>query len=865
MGFVRGREESGRGRRSMGRRAGLFWPALLALGALAFSSGQARASTAWGSTNNFDVVNDTGSETHGFEIELEDTHSTDITYTYDWNHYGTPKITQDDTDPAHPRVFVRWASAKKPDGTWAAYTAVPAGPIDPTQGHQFTNPAVNFGGEHFGVGYRNIPSAIRYHWMMDNGAGVLILGPLVQVATPTFLYNPPQAGAPAQVQAVIAPPPPEVPDPLEFGPAMWVKEIRTTTHNSEEVRLRDLISKDPDSPERKDWTNGEPDEVEVEWQLLQTDYNSGNGGANGELAGAPEDLNNGDEVITRRYEFYEYTGPIDAESGEAMADNVAADGVHGVGTKRVNGVNVDLSTVAVVGLFLGAQMSAVDAQAGVGLIDHLEDGAVGTPYAARTVVIGGNDPFTATSSGSLPPGMAFDPVTGVLSGTPTASGVYSFTVNAQDAGTPLKTKKYTLTIAEAGVALPQRSVIDTSVSPAGSGTTTGDGAYVNGTIITVVATPRPGFAFAKWLDNGTVVSTAPRYSFNTTVARSLLATFVPAPTLTLSINSPAPANEGTAAAPGSATFVVTLSAPSTKRVTVGYATADGTARAGQDYVGRSGTLSFAPGSTSATITVRFIGDSSDGPAETFTVNLANATNAAIRAGRGVGTITSTNPPPSVSIYDLARAEGNAGTSAFTFTAGLSAPSEYTVTVRYATANGTALAGVDYTAAAGTLTFAPGVTRRTVTVPVRGDALNEASEAFLVNLSAPTHATLGRAQGRGTILNDDPLPALSINDVARAEVSSGATLFTFTVSLSAASGQSVTVRYATANGSATAGTDYIAASGVLTFGPGVTTRPITIAAKADALVEPSEAFLVNLSAPTKATIARGQGTGTITPP
>jgi hypothetical protein len=91
-----------------------------------------------------------------------------------------------------------------------------------------------------------------------------------------------------------------------------VKEIRTTSHNNNEVRLRDLVSDDPDDPNDKNWRNGEPDEVEVEWQILQTDFKKKDGGRNGELQGAPEDLNNGDEIVTRRYEFFNAAfGPID--------------------------------------------------------------------------------------------------------------------------------------------------------------------------------------------------------------------------------------------------------------------------------------------------------------------------------------------------------------------------------------------------------------------------------------------------------------------------------------------------------------------------------------------------------------------------
>lgn len=131
--------------------------------ALAMLTQPLRASIAYGSINNFDTVNDTGHECHGFEIEIEDCRSTDISYTYDYNHYGTSKITQDDSVPGHPKCIIRWASKKNPDGSWASYTAIPSGPVQPTDGHQFTNPSVNFGGEHFGVGYNVAVGAVRYN------------------------------------------------------------------------------------------------------------------------------------------------------------------------------------------------------------------------------------------------------------------------------------------------------------------------------------------------------------------------------------------------------------------------------------------------------------------------------------------------------------------------------------------------------------------------------------------------------------------------------------------------------------------------------------------------------------------------------
>ncbi len=103
--------------------------ALLALaGALACLTGMSpslRASQAYGSINNFDCVNDTGVECHGFEIEAEGVHSRDVSYTYNWNHYGTPSLVDDTSDPARPKVIVRYASARTTNGAWAAYTAIP--------------------------------------------------------------------------------------------------------------------------------------------------------------------------------------------------------------------------------------------------------------------------------------------------------------------------------------------------------------------------------------------------------------------------------------------------------------------------------------------------------------------------------------------------------------------------------------------------------------------------------------------------------------------------------------------------------------------------------------------------------------------
>ncbi len=488
------------------------------IGLLAIGGNRLEASQAYGSINNFDAVNDTGSECHGFEIELDDIHSTDITYTFDWNHYGTPQISEDNTDPLHPKVLVEYQSGKTPTGDWAAFTAIPAAPIAPTQGHQFTDPSVNFGGEHFGVGYSGVPSNIKYHWLMDDGSGNLVQGPAVSVGTPVFSYIPPVAAVPAKIQAVIVPPEVE-PTVLEFGHASWVKEIRTSTHNNRDVKLRELMTKDEVYPKNAaSWENQEPAEVEMEWQLLQTEFAAVGGGKNGELQGAPEPLEKGDEVITRRYEFYAYVGPIDPETGEALADVVAKDGIHGTNT---------YSTTVIVGKFLGSQMSAARAVATVGLVDHVQDGEVGVPFPARKLVIAGAAPFTASRTGTIPAGMTFDKITGILSGTPNTAGKYSFKIRANDGILPVAERNYIITVATPGAVVPPHSAIATAASPPDAGSVAGDGDVVNGTKKTVTCTPNPGFVFLNWTEAGAPRSVFKTYTFKVDTNHALVANFTP--------------------------------------------------------------------------------------------------------------------------------------------------------------------------------------------------------------------------------------------------------------------------------------------------------------------------------------------------
>ena len=307
-----------------------------------------------------------------------------------------------------------------------------------------------------------------------------------------------------------------------------------------------------------------------------------------------------------------------------------------------------------------------------------------------------------------------------------------------------------------------------------------------------------------------------------------------------------------------ATFTVSLNVPSGRPVTVNYATANGSASAA-DYDPVIGALTFDPGQTTKTIPVVVHSDVLDEANETFFLNLAGPTNATLADSQGLGTINDNDPTPTLSVNDATVIEGNTGTVPATFTVTLSAPSGRNVTVDYATANGTAVAPGDYAVASGVLTFAAGETTKTVNVQVNGDVLNEAAtENFFFNLTNATNATLADAQGLGTITEDDGTPEISINDATVSE--NNASGANFTVSLSAPSGQTVSVDYATANGTATAGADYTAGAGTLTFTPGQTSKQVNVLVVNDLLDEIDETFLVNLTNAQQATIADAQAVG-----
>ncbi|TPG44890.1 hypothetical protein EAH89_26755 [Roseomonas nepalensis] len=229
-------------------------------------------------------------------------------------------------------------------------------------------------------------------------------------------------------------------------------------------------------------------------------------------------------------------------------------------------------------------------------------------------------------------------------------------------------------------------------------------------------------------------------------------------------------------------FVVRLTQALDTAASVSWVTADGegslssgarygAATAGSDYTAAAGTLTFAPGETSKTVTVNVLGDAAVEADELLLVNLSNATGASIGDGRGEGLIRN-DDAPQISLAAGSVLEGGPGQqAALPFTVRLSAPTTETVTVAWRSLDGTAHAGSDYTAASGTLTFAPGEMSKTIALNVLGDSAVEPNETVLLELSAPSKAVFAPQYGpvyvpsptaltaAGTILADDVAPAV----------------------------------------------------------------------------------------------------------
>ncbi|MBX3026205.1 PEP-CTERM sorting domain-containing protein [bacterium] len=286
----------------------------------------------FGTLSNFDVFNDTGEETHGFEIELDGISSGDVSFTFGepYQRYGNPRV-----EDFAGGVYVRYESPYDPQSqTFTAATPLAPAVISPTDGHAcWTGGAANYptsGCEHFGIGLNRNPTATVYRWLLadpQSPGALRPAGSTVRIPAPVWNVSPAPPQAPNQqpvVAAAIEPPPPGA---YEFGDAVWVKVFKTEA--PEPAELHHLVTDDPAVPQ-------EAGETEIEWTLLQARR-----GRPAQLEQEAQ-IGEGNESVTRRYEFYEYTGEYDAESHEALV------------------IDDSNPSPGELGNYIGAQMAAVN-------------------------------------------------------------------------------------------------------------------------------------------------------------------------------------------------------------------------------------------------------------------------------------------------------------------------------------------------------------------------------------------------------------------------------------------------------------------------------------------------------------------------
>ncbi len=521
----------------------------------------------------------------------------------------------------------------------------------------------------------------------------------------------------------------------------------------------------------------------------------------------------------------------------------------------------------------------------------------GAPFSLSLAVNGGVAPHTfqhEVVAGPLPPGISLS-TAGVLSGTPTTLGTTNFQMRVTDASTGLgsyfELENFSFTVVappSVSIAVSPASVSEdgatnltytvtrsaslaaaTVVNITTGGTATSGTDYTGGVAtVTIPAgvtnatiTINPTADTTVEADETVILTVAAGTGYTVGAPPSATGTIVndDVPSASISVSPVSVSEDGAT----NLVYTVTLSPAPLVATAVNFTVA-GTATSGTDYAAVTSPVTIPAGVTTGTVVVNPTADTTIEADETVIITLAVGAGYTVGSPASIiGTITN-DDLPNLIINDVTASEGNAGITNFTFTVSLSAPAgPGGVTFDIATANGTATAGVDYVANNLTgQTIPAGNSTYTFTVQGNGDALNEPSETFFVNVTNVTGAVVVDGQGVGTIVNDDPLPSLSINDVTVIEGNAGTVNAVFTVTLSAASGQTVAVNYATADGTAVAPGDYTANTGTLNFTPGQVTRTITVLVNGETVPEANETFFVNLSGATNATIADNQGLGTI---
>ena len=299
---------------------------------------------------------------------------------------------------------------------------------------------------------------------------------------------------------------------------------------------------------------------------------------------------------------------------------------------------------------------------------------------------------------------------------------------------------------------------------------------------------------------------------------------------------------------------ISLAAASTRLVTVEYTVSGGTATSGVDFVAKTGTVTFLPGQTAASIAFNIIGDVLDETYETVRVTLQNPVNAVLGSpARHACFIHDNDAMPTVQF----RTSGTNQTESVpngSVAVILSAVSGRMVSVPYRVTGGTATVEVDYRLSSGTIVFQPGQTSRLIPWTILDDQRDENNETIVVSIASPVNAGLGIQNTHGvTIVDNDSAPSVRFR-LAASSVNESAGFALVNVDLSTASGKTVRANYTVVAGTALGGgVDFNGSSGTLIFAPGETTKAVRIAIIDDTRQESNESFRIQLSSLINATM------------
>lgn len=387
----------------------------------------------FGPLANFDVVNDTGSTAHGFEVDLQGIHKTDITSIFgdasrwpNMERYGSPTVIEYNSGGANFGVKITYMATNS-GGAWSAGTpsgTLPVSPSDSCWPYGAPSYGPNYPCDHFGVSTTVNTPNVNYSWLVESAGNPNALTPVAAtVPNPVWTVTPvpPVANVPQppQVNVVIVAPQPRF---FEFGEPRWVKV--TATGTLQDIALEDLVAENAVIQKART-------QVQLEWQLIQVDVGAPGSGQI-DLTGVA--LDPGATGVVYRFEFYKYTGARDPATNEALP------------------VNGDTATPVAgdLGAFIVAQNAGINFDGNVPaapplpaapvLNASIAGATVGMPYSQVIDATPGNpgDPLTITVSG-LPNGLMFDSASNSIVGTPIEIGTFPLTITVLDTVNGLST------------------------------------------------------------------------------------------------------------------------------------------------------------------------------------------------------------------------------------------------------------------------------------------------------------------------------------------------------------------------------------------------------------------------------------------